>query len=81
MNKRITYSIAIFLLFVYVAMSCSSAYARGGWLLMLFFINLGIIFIQSLKLKGFTFTIMIFGVVSLAIYYPQYFVQIGGFQL
>jgi BASS family bile acid:Na+ symporter len=32
-------------------------------------------------LKGFSFTIMIFAAVSLAMYYPQYFVQVGDFKL
>ncbi len=52
-----------------------------GWVLMLFFVTLAIIFRRYPALKGFSFTVMIFAAVSLAMYYPQYFVSVGGFKL
>ena len=52
-----------------------------GWVLMLFFVTLAIIFRRYPTLKGFSFTVMIFAAVSLAMYYPQYFVSVGGFKL
>lgn len=52
-----------------------------GWLLMLFFASLAVVFRQSTRLKGFSFPVIIFAVVSLAMYYPQFFVSVGGFKL
>jgi quinoprotein glucose dehydrogenase len=53
----------------------------GGWLLMLFFIILALLFRRSPLLKGFSFTVMIFAAVSLSLYYPAYFTNLGGFKL
>ena len=53
----------------------------GGWLLMSFFICLAIIFRQYEKLKGFAYSVMIFAAVSVAMYYPQYFLTVGDFKL
>jgi BASS family bile acid:Na+ symporter len=52
-----------------------------GVVLMLFFISLAIAVRSNQRLKGFSYAIMIFAVVSVAMYYPQYFVQVGGFKL
>lgn len=52
-----------------------------GWVLFLFFIVLAIAFRRHHFLKGFSFTVIIMAVVSLALYYPQYFVTVGGFKL
>nr|WP_317174847.1 bile acid:sodium symporter family protein [Pararhodonellum marinum] len=49
--------------------------------LILFFILLGIGFRGFDKLKGFTYTMMIFGVVVAAMFYPGPFQEIGGFKL
>jgi BASS family bile acid:Na+ symporter len=48
---------------------------------MLFFTTLALLFRRSKILKGFSFTIMIFAAVSLAMYYPAYFTHIGDFKL
>ena len=53
----------------------------GGWILMGFFTVLAIAFRRSPVLKGFSFTVMIFAAVSLAMYYPAYFTHVGGFKL
>lgn len=53
----------------------------GGWLLMLFFIILAVLFRRSPLLKGFSFTMAIFAAVSLALYYPAYFTSVGSFKL
>lgn len=53
----------------------------GGWLLMSFFICLAFIFRQYEKLKGFAYSVMIFAAVSVAMYYPQYFLTVGDFKL
>jgi bile acid:Na+ symporter, BASS family len=53
----------------------------SGWMLMLFFVSMAILFRSYPKLKGFSFTVMIFAAVSLAMYYPQYFISVGDFKL
>jgi BASS family bile acid:Na+ symporter len=81
MLKKITYLSAIVLLLAYIVITVLNSTTIGGWLLMLFFLNLTIIFRNTGKLKGFSFTTMIFAAVSLAMYYPQYFIQAGDFKL
>jgi BASS family bile acid:Na+ symporter len=81
MLKKITYLSAILLLLAYIIITVLNSTTIGGWLLMLFFLNLTIIFRNTEKLKGFSFTTMIFAAVSLAMYYPQYFIQAGDFKL
>lgn len=53
----------------------------GGWMLVLFFAALALFFRSFELLKGYAFTIMIFAAVTAAMYYPQYFIQIGEFKL
>lgn len=53
----------------------------SGWLLMLFFICTAAVFRRHEKLKGFAYSTMIFAAVSVAMYYPQYFLSIGEFKL
>jgi BASS family bile acid:Na+ symporter len=67
------------LLFVYFLMRAN--YAPLGWLLMLFFLTLAIAFRANKKLKGLSFTVIIFAAVSFALFYPQYFLQWGSFKL
>lgn len=52
-----------------------------GPLLIIFFLLLAVGFSGYKSLKGYVFTTLIFAGVCLALYYPQYFIQIGGFQL
>ena len=53
----------------------------AGWLLMLFFLCCAWAFRQLPKLSGFSFTIMIFAAVSLAMYYPHFFIYAGDYKL
>lgn len=53
----------------------------AGWMLTLAFLSLGISFRAYPKLKGFAFTMTIFAAFIIAMYYPQYFKQVGGFKL
>jgi BASS family bile acid:Na+ symporter len=72
---------AAVILIAYVIVSVMHLTQFAGWLLMLFFGALGVTFRKSAKLKGFSFPVTIFAVVSLAMYYPQYFVSVDGFKL
>jgi BASS family bile acid:Na+ symporter len=57
------------------------ASSAGGWILFAFFTALALLFRRYPLLKGFSFTVMIFAVVSLALYYPAYFTHVGNFKL
>ena len=81
MLKKLLYANAAALLVAYLYTVYAGAATIGGWILMLFFLNLTAIFRTDKKLSGFAFTAMIFAAVSMAMYYPQYFVQIHSFKL
>ncbi len=53
----------------------------SGGLLMLFFVSMALQFRRSPLLKGFSFTMMIFAAVSLAMFYPRFFITVGDFKL
>lgn len=78
---RIGYSSAFIFLLIYIVLTLLSHSQTGSWFLMLFFLSLALTFRTSKKLKGFTFTTMIFAAVSLAMYYPQHFIYAGTFKL
>jgi len=75
------YMAAVFFLLLFIGLSLSAYAAEGGWALLLFFISMGVAFRGNPKLRGFSFTTMIFGVVAAAMYYPQYFLHVGSFKL
>ena len=53
----------------------------AGVLLTAGFVALGIAFRFHDKLRGFSFTMMIFAAFIVAMYYPQYFILVGDFKL
>jgi len=71
------YIAAIIFLIAFTITVIRQMHEWGGWLLALFFFTLAIAFRGHPFLKGFTFTIIILAVVSLAMYYPHYFQTIG----
>lgn len=75
------YGLAAVFLLAYLAMTFGSLHQFSGWLLMLFFISLAVAFRGNETLRGLSYTVIILGVVSLAMYYPQYFKTIGDFKL
>jgi BASS family bile acid:Na+ symporter len=75
------YITTVVLLMAYIAISFSVYSNFAGLLLTGFFISLAVDFQGITKLKGFSYTIMIFGAVAAAMYYPQYFIHIGSFKL
>jgi BASS family bile acid:Na+ symporter len=72
---------ALVFLIAYVVVTVMQLTQVEGWLLMLFFASLAIVFRFYQQLKGFSFPVIIFAVVSLAMYYPQHFVSVDGFKL
>jgi BASS family bile acid:Na+ symporter len=75
------YIAAALLLVLYTIFGVVQRAPWSGWLLMLFFVSLAIAFRDRPLLKGFSYTMIIFAAVSLALYYPQYFISIGDFKL
>lgn len=55
--------------------------ALTGPLMILFFFTLALGMRGTEKLKGFSFTVLIFAAVSLSMFYPQAFIQWGDFQV
>jgi BASS family bile acid:Na+ symporter len=85
MNKKSVYNFfylaAAVLLISWIFITIQHLHNWGGWLLMLFFLSIAIAFRGHKFLKGFSYTLMIFASVSLAMYYPNYFKTIGNFNL
>jgi len=80
-RNRLGYFLAFAVLLVFIILTLFGYTWLCGWVLMLFFLILALTFRASPKLKGFTFTTMIFAAVSLAMYYPEHFRSIGDFKL
>jgi len=78
---KLSWYLALAALVAYIIITALQLHTAGGWLLMLFFASLALAFRGRAALKGFSYTVMIFAAVSLAMYYPQYFIQVGGFKL
>ena len=85
MNKKSKYKIfylaAAVISLTWLFVTIKEMHALAGWLLMLFFFSLAFAFRGNQFLKGLSFTVMIIGVVSFAMYHPEYFKTIGDFKL
>lgn len=78
---RVIVIFAIIILILYTGMTLTGNHQYAGWFLMAFFAMVALALRRSELLKGYSFTIMIFAAVSAAMYYPQYFIQVGDFKL
>lgn len=65
----------------YIGITLQGTHNYAGWLLMLSLLLTALGIRRYELLKGYSFTIMIFAAVSLAMYYPQYFISVGDFKL
>jgi len=79
--NRILLILTVIFLVAFLVTTVVGFHNYAGLLLVLFFGLLALFFRGYEILKGYAFTIMIFAAVSAAMYYPQYFVQIGDFKL
>ena len=77
-NAVVFYGLAAVCLIVYLILLAGNNPTWGGWLLMLFFINLAIAFRGSKMFKGYWYSVVILAVATVAMYFPQYFKTIGG---
>jgi bile acid:Na+ symporter, BASS family len=78
--KSATILAAIFLL-ISLGVSLFQSVSDSGPFWILFLIAIGIMFRGHEKLKGFTYTVMIFACVTAAMFYPDVFVQVGDYKL
>lgn len=75
------YSLAILFLSAYIIVTFKQQYTLSGWFLMLSLLSTAVAFREHPFLKGFSFPLIIAAGVSVALYYPYYFVMMGGFKL
>ena len=78
---KIALILSVIFFLSFIVMTFQGSHNSAGLLLVLFFGSLALFFRGYEILKGYAFTIMIFAAVSAAMYYPQYFIQIGDFKL
>lgn len=77
--KFITGLSLLCLLIVLVLFLTNSAAQAGPWFIG-FFVLLAIGFRGFSALRGYSYTVTIFAAVTTALYYPQYFTEVGGFK-
>src|SRR6478735_4830585 len=79
--SRIFYSLAVICILLFAFFSFKEMHYISGWFLMAFFLSIAFAFRGSKTLKGLSYTMMILGAVSIAMYHPQYFKTIGDYKL
>ena len=72
-------SIVFFLITIYLFFM--GQFSEAGPFMVLFFLFLALGIRGTDRFKGLSFTVLIFAAVSLSMYYPQSFIQVGDFQL
>ena len=80
-TTKISLILSLIFFLIFIVLTFQGNHESAGALLVLFFGALALAFRGYEILKGYTFTIMIFAAVSAAMYYPQYFIQVGDFKL
>ena len=80
-NSRIFLYLAIALLFGLFYTIPAGIQPGTGLIVIGFFLFLGLFFRRNEQLKGFSFSVVIFTVVALGMFFPQYFQEINGFKL
>jgi len=80
-NSRIFLYLASVLLFGLLYTIPAGLQVGTGLIAVGFFLFLGLFFRGNEQLKGFSFSVVIFAVVALAMFFPGYFQEINGFKL
>jgi BASS family bile acid:Na+ symporter len=78
---KISLALSAILLFATLGVGVSFGLEKAGSFLIGFFLFCAIAFRGHIQLKGFTYTIMIFGAVTTALFYPAYFIAFNGYKL
>src|SRR6187401_2170209 len=79
--SRIFFSLAAICILLFAFFSFKEMHSVSGWLLMAFFFSIAFAFRGSKTFKGLSYTMMILGAVSIAMYQPQFFKTIGDYKL
>lgn len=75
------YGMAAIFILAYIFLTIRHVQVLSGWCLMLSLLSIALAFRAHPFFRGFSFTVIILAVVSLALYCPQYFLSAGGFKL
>lgn len=80
-TAKILFVLAGLMLAGFIATTINDNHDAAGWLLMGCFIFIALALRSYELLKGYSFTVMIFAAVTVAMYYPQHFSYVGDFKL
>lgn len=80
-STNLLYILALVCLLVSIGLLFTDYTQIAGLLLTIFFIFIAFAFQRHPFLKGFSYTLTIFSAVTVAMFFPQYFKQVGDFQL
>lgn len=80
-NIKTLFLLAGIFLLAFITTTIAGAHTYAGWLLMICFVFIALAFRKHELLKGYAFTVSIFAAVTVAMYYPQYFISVGDFKL
>ncbi|HTI60785.1 bile acid:sodium symporter family protein [Mucilaginibacter sp.] len=78
---KVIAGLAILCLLIACVRTGQDGIANAGPFIIAFFVLSSIAFRGSVRLKGFSYTVVIFAAVTTALYYPQYFITVNGFKL
>lgn len=79
--KTLAIAAGLVILALFAATTFLGHYETGGIFLVAFFLFIAIVCTRVPALKGYAFTVVIFAAASAAMYFPQYFISVGGFKL
>lgn len=80
-SSKLGWSLILGLILVSIGLYFNDKIQWLGIALMLLFILLALVLQTSKRLRGFSFTVLIFAAVLAALFYPNLFIQIGSFEL
>jgi len=79
--SKLLFLCALVVLVIYVIITLYGRHDLAGWALVSFFVLVAIGLRAYPLLKGYSYPMVIFASVCLAMYYPQYFIRVGDFEL
>lgn len=80
-TSKLLFLIALVAFVIYLVLTISDKHDLAGWVLVSCFILVAVGLRAYPLLKGYSYPMVIFASVSLAMYFPQYFITVGDFEL
>lgn len=80
-TSKLLFLCALVVLVIYVIITLYGRHDLAGWALVSFFVLVAIGLRAYPLLKGYSYPMVIFASVCLAMYYPQHFIRVGDFEL